>query len=63
MKYYRIGESFDQLVTAEGITLIANELFTYKELVKKCIPKSSREEVEVSQRNIYWKDGHRFEKK
>ena len=63
MKYYRVKEEFDQFRTGKDITLVANELFTQKEIVSKGIPSRAVEEVNISQRNIHWAFGARFENK
>lgn len=61
MQYFRIRPEFDGLKTADGRSLIANELFTAKEFEKLKVTTSVASVVEISKRNVYISFGARFE--
>lgn len=65
MIYYKVKKEFDQHYKNpkihDGNILIADELYTEKELKKlPFVPLAAFERVEISKNNIYWCFGARF---
>ena len=60
MKYYKVKKEYDQTRRKDGSVLIANELYTKKEVDKYHINKNMCDEVNISKHNIYFCFGARF---
>lgn len=60
MKYYRVKPEYDNKRRCDGSILVANELYTSKEIQRFNIPAVAVEAVEVSKRAIYFFFGARF---
>lgn len=62
MTYYRVKPRFDNyMIDCKGNFLIANELYTAKELEKKNLIIGMFEQVEIQRNKIVWSFGARFE--
>ena len=62
MTYYRVKPRFDNyMLDHNGNFLIANEIFTEKEIEKKNLIMGMLEKIEVPRNRIVWSFGARFE--
>ena len=60
MKYYRVLKTSDQTKRKTSI-LVANELYTEKEVLRYGIDKKHLQQVELNKNNTYFSFGARFE--
>lgn len=60
MQYYMIKPQFDQKRRKDGSILIANELYTHREVSKFEIPQNSYTKVSIFKNKTYFCFGARF---
>ena len=61
MKYFMVKSEYDNTKRKDGSILVANELYTQKEIERFGINSNVVEEVEVSKNKVYFFFGARFE--
>lgn len=61
MLYYKVKSKHDNIYRSDGSILVANELYTSKEIERFKIPAVAVEVVKVSKRDICFFFGARFE--
>lgn len=60
MLYFKVKKEFDQKRRKDNSILIANELYTKKELEKYSISSNAVDSIEISKKDIYFFFGARF---